>query len=48
MLDALLVLQEAYECGILDATEVAKKIYMTKENFVKERHPFLHRILYKY
>ena len=40
MLDALLVLQEAYECGILDATEVAKKINMTKENFVKERHPY--------
>ena len=40
MLDALLILQEAYECGILDATEVAKKISMTKENFVKERHPY--------
>ncbi len=40
MLDALLILQEAYECGILDATEVAKKIIMTKENFVKERHPY--------
>jgi len=40
MLDALTVLQEAYECGILDATEVAIKINMTKENFVKERHPY--------
>lgn len=40
MLDALSILQEAYECGILDATEVAIKINMTKENFVKERHPY--------
>lgn len=40
MLDALTILQEAYECGILDATEVAIKINMTKENFVKERHPY--------
>jgi integrase len=40
MLDALHVLQEAYECGILDATEVAMKIKMTKETFVKERHPY--------
>jgi len=40
MLDALTILQEAYECGILDATEVAMKIIMTKENFVKERHPY--------
>ncbi|MDF2804530.1 MAG: site-specific integrase [Anaerocolumna sp.] len=40
MLDVLLVLQEAYECGILDATEVAMKINMTKEKFVKERHPY--------
>ena len=40
MLDALSILQEAYECGILDATEVAMKINMTKENFVKERHPY--------
>ncbi len=40
MLDALSILQEAYECGILDATEVAIKINMTKENYVKERHPY--------
>lgn len=40
MLNALSILQEAYECGILDATEVAIKINMTKENFVKERHPY--------
>lgn len=40
MLDALTILQEAYECGILDATEVAIIINMTKENFVKERHPY--------
>jgi hypothetical protein len=40
MLDALLVLQEAYKCGILDATEVAMKIKMTKETFVKERHSY--------
>lgn len=40
MLGALSILQEAYECGILDATEVAIKINMTKENFVKERHPY--------
>lgn len=31
MLDALSILQEAYECGILDATEVAIKINMIKE-----------------
>ena len=40
MLDALTILQEAYECGILDSTEVAIKIDMTKECFVKERHPY--------
>jgi 1,2-phenylacetyl-CoA epoxidase PaaB subunit len=40
MLDALTILQEAYECGILDATEVAIKINMTKENYVNERHPY--------
>lgn len=40
MLDGLTILQEAYECGILDATEVAIKINMTKEKFVKERHPY--------
>ncbi len=40
MLDVLSILQEAYECGILDATEVAIKINMTKENFVKEHHPY--------
>lgn len=40
MLDALSILQEAYECGILDATEVAIKINMTKEIYVKERHPY--------
>lgn len=40
MLDALSILQEAYECGILDSTEVAIKINMTKECFVKERHPY--------
>jgi hypothetical protein len=40
MLDALSILQEAYECGILDATEVAIKINMTKENYVKGRHPY--------
>ena len=40
MLDALSILQEAYECGILDATEVAIKINMTKENYVKEHHPY--------
>ncbi len=40
MLDALSILPEAYECGILDATEVAIKINMTKENYVKERHPY--------
>ena len=40
MLDALSILQEAYECGILDATEVAIKINMTKENYVKERHTY--------
>jgi hypothetical protein len=40
MLDALTILQEAYECGVLDATEVAIKINMTKENFVKERLPY--------
>lgn len=40
MLDALTILQEAYECGILDATEVAIKIKMTKENYVKEHHPY--------
>lgn len=36
MLNALTILQEAYECGILDATEVAIKINMTKEKYVKE------------
>lgn len=40
MPDALHILQEAYECGILDATEVAMKIKMTKETFVKERHSY--------
>ncbi|MDD3172505.1 MAG: site-specific integrase [Herbinix sp.] len=40
MLDALLVLQEAFECGILDATEVALKTNMTKEAYVKERHSY--------
>ena len=40
MLDALHILQEAYECGILDATEVAMKIKMTKEAYVKERHSY--------
>ena len=40
MPDALHILQEAYDCGILDATEVAIKINMTKETFVKERHPY--------
>lgn len=40
MLDVLTILQEAYECGILDSTEVAIKINMTKESFVKERHPY--------
>lgn len=40
MLDALSILQEAYECGILDAIEVAIKINMAKENFVKECHPY--------
>lgn len=36
MLDALSILQEAYERGILDATEVAIKINMAKENFSKK------------
>ena len=40
MLDALSILQEAYEFGILDSTEVAIKINMTKECCVKERHPY--------
>lgn len=40
MLDALSIFQEAHECGILDATEVAIKINMIKENYVKERHPY--------
>jgi len=40
MHDALTILQEAYECGILDATEVAIKINMTKEAYVKQRHTY--------
>ena len=40
MPDALHILQEAYECGILDATEVAIKTNMTKEAYVKERHSY--------
>lgn len=38
MQDVITLLQEAYECGILDETEVAIKINMTKETFVKQRH----------
>ena len=37
---ALSLLMEAYECGILDATEVAEKLYMTKQKFVKEHHKY--------
>lgn len=40
MLDAVTILQEALKCGILDATEVAIKINMTKQNFIKEHHPY--------
>lgn len=40
MLEELSLLKEAYECGILDATEVAKKIYMTNESYIKENHPY--------
>lgn len=40
MLNELSVLKEAYECGILDATEVAKTIYMTKETYIKQHHSF--------
>ncbi|MDF2820624.1 MAG: hypothetical protein K0R15_1065 [Clostridiales bacterium] len=31
MLDALSILQKAFECGSLDATEVVIKINMTKK-----------------
>ncbi len=40
MQDRIILLQEAYECGILDEAEVAKKIKMTKEKYVKEHHQY--------